>query len=104
MEKYREFYRATYKLLKERPNDSLLVRFEHLQDSPDELRKLVDFVGVTPKLDSDYVYYWTRFERLTREGQRTFYRKGDNEAWKADKDWRKSLEKAEVGDFSEFGY
>lgn len=101
---YREFYDKAFQLFEDNPDKVLIVSFEALKAKHDELQKIVDFVGVTPKLKSEYVFWWTRFERITKEGKRTFYRSGNNDLWKEDKPWREALEKAQVGEFSKYGY
>ncbi len=101
---YRKFYDEAFKLNEANQEKVLIVRYEALKAGPQELQKIVDFVGVRPKLKSEYVFWWTRFDRITREGERTFYRAGDNELWKQDKAWREALEKAEIDEFSKFDY
>ena len=101
---YREFYDKAFQLYEDNQDKVLIVRFEALKAKHLELQKIVDFVGVTPKLKSEYVFWWTRFERIVKDGERTFYRSGNNDSWKKDEPWRNALEKAKVGDFSNFGY
>ncbi len=101
---YREFYDKAFQLYEDNPEKVLIVRFEALRAGHEELQKIVDFIGVTPKLKSEYVYWWTHFDRITKDGERTFYRSGNNELWKKDEAWKDTLEKAEVGEFSKFGY
>ena len=91
-------------MYEDNPEKVLIVRFEALRAGHEELQKIVDFIGVTPKLKSEYVYWWTHFDRITKDGERTFYRSGNNELWKKDEAWKDTLEKAEVGEFSKFGY
>jgi hypothetical protein len=80
------------------------VRFEELKASATVLAGVAAFIGVRPKLSPEFVFEWTRFDRMTRPGQRTFYRTGDSVTWKADPQWREWLRAAAPGDFSRFGY
>ena len=101
---YRKFYDKAFQLYRDNPEKVLIVRFELLKTNHEELQNIVDFIAVTPKLKPEYVFWWTRFDRITKDGERTFYRSGDYDFWKEDKTWKDALEKAEVGDFSKYGY
>jgi len=101
---YRAFYSDALKVIDDANQNTLLLRYEDLKNSDNELERVVEFVGIEPKLNCDFVRYWTEFNRMTIDGHRTFYRSGDNEAWKNDGEWNRILDTAEPGDFSEFGY
>ncbi len=83
---------------------SLVVRFEQLRDSPTPLRRLVDLVGVRPKLRPEFVHTLTRFESIVRGGDRTFYRAGSDLAWKDDAEFVRTLEAVPVPNFSAFDF
>lgn len=113
---YAEFYRTAGSLLAQHPRESMLVRFEDLVAGPEALRRLVEFVGVRPKLSPEFVHEVTRFESMVARGTggaggtgreeegRTFYRAGSNEAWRADEAFARVLARVRVPDASEFGY
>jgi hypothetical protein len=101
---YREFYDRALGLVETSPGRTFLVRFEDLKRDAAVLQRLVDFVGVRPKLSPAFVHWWTDFERMTRPVDRTFYRSGNNQHWRSDAGWRADLERANPGDFSRYGY
>ncbi|MCA9298317.1 MAG: hypothetical protein KDA28_04580 [Phycisphaerales bacterium] len=96
---YATFYDAGFDLL---GDDALLVRYEDLVRDHHMLERVVEFVGVTPKLRPSFVHRVTRFETWTTPGARTFYRAGDNQAWRSDETWGPVLERLEFDD--RFGY
>ncbi len=98
------YYRQGLSLVSEHPRAALLLRFEELSSGAEGLQRLVDFVGVRPKLSPDFVARIVRFDFFTRPGHRTFYRAGDNDAWRRDAKWVSLMERLDVPDFSEFGY
>jgi len=104
VDEYRSFYTDAFKLINDEEQNTLLLRYEDLKERDTELERAVDFIGVEPKLHCDFVRYWTQFDRMTLDGHRTFYRGGDNDAWKGDDEWMKILNSANPGSFSEFGY
>lgn len=99
---YRLFYQTAAQLRQLTPSRVLLLRYEDLKHDASTLHELVKFVGAPTKLPVEFVFWCCQFGRMTREGQRTFYRAGDNEAWRRDAEWSARL--ADLGDFSEFGY
>jgi hypothetical protein len=105
--RYAEFYDAGLALLAANPGSSLLVRYEDLRRGPEPLHRVVSFVGVRPKLSPELVHHITRFERFVRKepavGPRTFYRAGDDDAWRADDEWRGILDRSALPDLSRFG-
>jgi hypothetical protein len=101
---YAQFYDDALALHRANPARVHLVRFEELKASATVLAGVAAFIGVRPKLSPEFVFEWTQFERMTRPGQRTFYRTGDSVTWKADTQWRDWLRAAAPGDFSRFGY
>lgn len=102
--KYAAFYDQTMELLRSHPGKVHLIRFEDLKTDATALKRAIEFVGVRPKLSPEFVFEWTRFDRMTRSGPRSFYRVGDNAHWSTDPTWRKHLEAIAPGDFSRFGY
>jgi hypothetical protein len=101
---YGKFYDAAFAVLAKEPTRTLLVRFEELKKNPAVLYRLTAFFGVQPKLSPEFVHWWTDFERMTKLGQRTFYRSGNNDQWRGDASWQEDLKRATPGDFSRFGY
>ncbi|MEO5959151.1 MAG: sulfotransferase domain-containing protein [Opitutaceae bacterium] len=101
---YRKFYDAALAIVAQSPSRTLLIRFEELTKDVAVLEKLVAFLGVRPKLSPEFVHWWTDFERMTQKGQRTFYRAGNNEKWRADTAWLADLQRAAPGDFRRYGY
>jgi hypothetical protein len=102
--KYAEFYDAGFAVLEKLAKPHCLVRFETLKSDPTELERVATFLGIRPKLSPAFVHWWTDFERMTKAGPRTFYRGGNNARWREDESWMADLKKANVGDFSRFGY
>jgi hypothetical protein len=103
-QRYCSLYDAGFKALAESPKDSLLIRYEELVASVEPLRKLIELVGVRPKLSPDFVHSITKFDQITKRGPRTFYRAGDNDAWRNDKEWCAFLERADLPDLSRFAH
>lgn len=103
-QQYRKFYDAALALVASHPERTHLIRFEELKRDPAVLERIVRFVGVQPKLSPAFVHWWTDFERMTRPGNRTFFRGGDNERWRQDAAWQADLQRAAPGDFTAYGY
>lgn len=103
-QQYRSFYDAALALVASHSGRTHLIRFEELKRDPAALERLVRFVGVQPKLSPAFVHWWTDFERMTRPGNRTFFRGGDNERWRSDAAWQADLRRAAPGDFTAYGY
>ena len=99
---FRRFYDAAWALHAAAPDRVLLLRFEELRRDPEALRRVVAFVGAPPKLPPEFVFWCCQFDRFTKPGPRTFYRQGDDAAWRQDPAWRARLEA--LGDFSPYGY
>lgn len=99
---YERFYAAAWEIRDKAPQRVHLVRFEELRRDPAALQQIVEFVGVPPKLPADFVFWCCQFDRFTRPGERTFYRQGDDDAWRRDPVWLARLEN--LGDFSRYGY
>jgi hypothetical protein len=103
-QQYRKFYDAAFALAEKDASRNFLIRFEQLKQDPAVLANLAKFVGVQPKLSPAFVHWWTDFERMTKPGNRTFYRTGNNAHWRTDHAWLADLAKANPGDFSRYGY
>jgi hypothetical protein len=101
---YTAFYQSSLEILQRQARRGLLMRWECLVESPAELERLVEFVGIEPKLRPSYVWNLLNFDNLVKAGRRTFYRSGSNKSWMADADWINAM--AQIGDFSfeRFGY
>lgn len=103
-EQYRKFYDAALGVVGQPSGQTMLVRFENLKSDVAVLRQIAAFLKVQPKLSPEFVHWWTAFDRMTKPGERTFYRGGNNEQWRADAAWMADVKKAAPGDFSRFGY
>jgi len=101
---YVDFYDRALSLKQRHPERVHLIRFEDLKKEPGVLAEVAAFVGVRPKLSPEFVFEWTRFDRMTRPGPRTFYRVGNNAHWQSDAAWNEHLNALPPGDFSRFGY
>jgi hypothetical protein len=101
---YIRFYESGFSLLTQHPTDSLLVRYEDIITSSAALERIVEFVGVRPKLRPDFVASLTRFDNFVRPSPRSFYREGRNGAWRDDSEWRKMISGLPDLDFTSFGY
>jgi hypothetical protein len=101
---YREFYQLGFEIVKAESPSVFLVRYEDLKRDYSTLARLARFIGVQPKLNPEFVFWWTGFGRMTKPGPRTFYRAGNNTKWKEDPAWLADLQSAEIGSFGEFGY
>ncbi|MEX2218034.1 MAG: hypothetical protein WD749_04675 [Phycisphaerales bacterium] len=90
LDEHRGFYDAAAALKREHPGTTLIIRYEDLTAGPAPLRALVQLVGVRPKLSPEFVHGITRFDSFVAgdPAARTFYREGDNDAWKRDAQWR----------------
>jgi hypothetical protein len=98
------FYDVSFERLAASPANTLLVRYEALLEGPEALEEVARFVGVRPKLRPSFVYETTRFERFVRPGERTFFRQGQNSAWKNDAAWVELIASLPERDFRRFGY
>lgn len=101
---YTAFYDQAMELLRVHPDKVHLIRFEDLKNDSATLKRTVEFVGVRPKLSPEFVFEWTRFDRMTRSGPRSFYRVGDNAHWVTDSVWKGHVEAVCPGNFARFGY
>lgn len=103
-QRYSAFYDKAFAMKYEDPEMVHLIRFEDLKRDPAALERLVQFIGVRPKLTPAFVHWATQFDRMTRQGHRTFFRGGDNRRWQEDTDWAKDLAAISIGDMRRFGY
>jgi len=101
---YDAFYDKAMILLRDHPAKVHLIRFEDLKKDADSLRRVTEFVDVRPKLSPEFVFEWTRFDRMTRPGARSFYRVGDNAHWSSDAAWRTHLHAIKPDSAVRFGY
>lgn len=101
---YCEYYDKSFAALQQQGDRGLLLRWESLVESPAALEALVAFSGLRPKLKPQFVWEITRFGNLTRAGERTFYRGGDNAAWRGDAPFVEALRALGPMSFSRFGY
>ena len=102
---YVSFYRHAFQQLGECPETSILIRFEDLCRDSQILHGLVRFLDLKPKLSPDLVHFLTSFELFTRESvNRTFYRIGNNNAWRDDAAWDFARDVYRAFDFRDFGY
>lgn len=101
---YAEFYDRALEMKRTASDYVMIVRFEELKKDASELRRLVNFFGVRSKLTPEFVHWATNFDRMTKEGKRTFFRGGNNQRWKEDEGWMKDLTAIQPPDFSRFGY
>jgi hypothetical protein len=104
LEQYGAFYSKAFDVIRASGSRGMLIRYEELVESSEPLEQLVALVGVAPKLTPAFVHWATRFDRFVREGERTFYRAGDNDAWRRDEAWCEALARAPRPDLSAFGY
>jgi hypothetical protein len=103
-EQYRKFYDGALTVVANKAAPTLLIRFEELKRDPAVLRQITAFLKVQPKLSPEFVHWWTDFERMTKPGERTFYRGGNNEKWRTDASWLADVKRVAPGDFSRYGY
>lgn len=102
---YIDFYNTAFDEIKQNPSESILVSYENLLRDSNEMIRLVDFVGLRPKLSPEFVYTITKFETFaSNDVDRTFYREGKSDAWKRDLSWTFVEELVTHFDFSRFGY
>lgn len=101
---FEAFYDQALALQQTHPARVHLIRFEDLKKDSCALKNVTDFVGVQPKLSPEFVFEWTRFDRMTRSGRRSFYRTGDNSHWKTDASWMNHLSAVRPRNMQRFGY
>lgn len=101
---YYTFYEKAFSLKSTLTDKLYLNRYEDLCADTDSLNSLVEFLGVEPKLDPDFVHNVTRFSKFAANTERSFYRDGDNFKWKNDPDFVKLLESIKLPAFDIFGY
>ncbi len=102
---YESFYDTGLGLARGGGAEVLMIRYEDVIASAEPLERLVRFVGVTPKLSPQFVFWVTRFENFVKPGERSFYRGGDDGAWQRDAEFARLIESSgPPRDFSRFGY
>lgn len=101
---YIDFYNIVFEKRSKLEGHTLIVKYEDLTASPEQLKNIVDFIGLTPKLSPEFVHTITKFETFVKGSERTFYREGSIGSWKKDPSWAFAEELAGEFDFSRFGY
>jgi hypothetical protein len=101
---YHDFLVAARGTLAAMGDRAIVIRYEELRAGPAPLHALVALVGVRPKLRPELVHKLTRFETFTKPGERTFYRAGDDAAWRSDAAFVGLVERVAMPDFSEFAF
>jgi hypothetical protein len=101
---YEKFYDAGLKMIEQAAGGALLVRYELLTATSETLEQIVEFAGVRPKLTPQFVHWITRFDNFVKNQDRSFYREGNDEAWKSNVEWRELMRLAGPRDFGIFGY
>ena len=104
LDRYETFYDAGLQLARNSADQVLILRYEDLIQSAEPLERLVRFVGLRPKLAPRFVHWVTRFENFVKPGERSFYRGGDDGAWRTDAQFGRLLAATGPRDFSRFGY
>jgi hypothetical protein len=104
LDRYETFYDAGLELAKIPGERILLVRYELLTAEFNTLERIVEFVELKPKLTPQFVHWITKFDNFVNNGERSFYREGDNHAWRKNDAWCRLLQGAGIRDFSRFGY
>ncbi len=101
---YHQFLTHAARVRREHPEGTLVIQYERLRESPEPLRSLVELLRVRPKLRPEFVHRLTRFDEIVRPGERTFYRAGDNDAWRRDGEFAGLLGSIAMPDFSAFDF
>ena len=102
--RYAFFYDRGMDVLDRLGKRGILVRWSDLVAGPEALERVVDFVGLTPKLQCSFVWSIMRFGSFVGPEPRTFYRSGSNTAWHKDSHWINTLAAMEDLSFERFGY
>lgn len=102
--RYTEYYNTAFDVLDRMGKSALLLRFEDLLRGPDPLEQLAGFMDVKPKLRPSFVWHMTQFDRMVLPIERTFYRSGNDDAWRADTEFIAALEMLPDRSFERFGY
>lgn len=104
LQEYTDFYKEALVEGEKKPEHFLLLRYEDVCSSPEYLQRICDFIGESPKLDPAFVHHMTSFSNFIKEGDRTFYREGDNAKWRKDHDFVTSLGQSDYPSLSGLGY
>jgi hypothetical protein len=104
LNEYSAFYDAALDYKAAYPDSTYLLRYEEAVRSPQALEDFVAFLGLEPKLSPSFVWSTTRFENFVNPGKRTFYREGNNDAWRKDTRFVDMLKQVGAFDFCRFGY
>lgn len=103
LDAYRKYYQPAFELQKE-GHPLLMIRYEELLTSPAPMEKICKFLCVTPKLNPSIVFFMTRFKVITKIKYRTFYRHGNNQAWKRDLMFLEAVKPFLAMEWEEYGY
>ncbi|HEU0121029.1 MAG TPA: hypothetical protein VFQ91_10940 [Bryobacteraceae bacterium] len=104
LDSYCSFYDTALRVIEESQGRTILLRYEDLVLSPLALQNLCNFLSQTPKLEPEFVWHMTKFENFTRAGARSFYREGNNGAWRSDAAFCAMAGVLEDFDFRRYGY
>lgn len=88
---YSEFYKCALSIEEKRSSKFLLLKYEDICKSWQQLSEICDFIEEFPKLDPKFVHHITKFDNFTKSENRTFYRDGDNTKWRNDEEFVKNL-------------
>lgn len=101
---YSKFYSHAFTVLEQQGERGLLLRWEDLVAGPQALENIAAFLNIRPKLNPSFVWSVMRFDNAVKDGERTFYRSGNNGAWTADERWLEAMRSMQDISFERFGY
>ena len=101
---YENFYDAAMNLVGNARAGAMLVRYEDLIAGAHELERVVEFVGLRPKLSPQFVHWITRFDNFVKPGERSFFRGGGDDAWRESAEFGRLVTAGPPRDFRRFGY
>ena len=104
LNEYSAFYDAALDYKAAYPDSTYFLRYEEAVRSPQAFEGFVTFLGLEPKLSPSFVWNTTRFGNFVNPGERTFYREGNNNAWRKDTHFGDMLKQVGAFDFRRFGY
>ena len=104
LQEYDDFYQEALVVAEKKPENFLLLRYEDVCGSSKYLQRICDFIGESPKLDPAFVHHMTNFSNFIKQGDRTFYREGENAKWRNDSDFVTNLSRHDYPVLPELGY